>query len=173
LTLSIRLLPLLRRFLLRLLHPLERHRLVHNRKEVDAQSHLHGLADDCPDLIVVQSVLLLQSLYRPPELLIGFTLSESLFECFACSALDNEFAFQGVVVLAQVILSVSNSLLLLWRQTQVLLDRHSRPRGENLHRQTRVLLHRLVESECVFRFSPLLGQLLRVLRERRLPLIPL
>ena len=81
---------------------------------------MHGLADDRPDLILVQPVLLLQPVHRPTQLLVGFALCESLFECFACAALDMQFAFQGIVELG---LLIRNSVSLLLRcQTEVILD---------------------------------------------------
>jgi hypothetical protein len=58
-------------------------------------------------------------------------------------------------------------------QAQVLLDAHPRMISEDLDGQPRIGLHRLVESDGVFGLSPLLSQLLRVLRERSLSLIPL
>jgi hypothetical protein len=79
--------------------------------------------------------------------------------------------FQGVIKL-RLLLRISDRPLL-WAEAQVLFDAHPRPTGENLHRQPRIDLHRLMESQGIFMLSALFREFLAVACERRLSLIPL
>jgi len=98
-------------------------------------------------------------------------LCDSFFERQACLPFDVNLTFQGVIELG-LCLGVGDCSLLL-SETQVLFDTHPRPAGENLHRQPRIDLHRLMESQSVFMLSALFREFLAVACERRLSLIPL
>jgi len=84
--------PLLLQLLLSTLLRLESHRLIDDRQVLDTQVHLHRGADYRTELVFVQSVLLLQSVDRLRQLLVGFALCLALrvllLECQASLTLS-------------------------------------------------------------------------------------